>query len=61
MENKYRAKGRRGVDTEKILDTGPSALFNFILMSGVLTLIFGVSGALLGKGSDSIKKKQTTS
>ncbi|KAL1302848.1 hypothetical protein AAFC00_003180 [Neodothiora populina] len=44
-QTKRRTKGEVALD--EMRDTGPSMLFNFILISGILTLVFGVSGAVL--------------
>ena len=54
---KTRHKARRrsvNVSTDDILNN-TSMLFNFVLLSGVLTVIFGVSGVLFQKNND--KKK----
>lgn len=53
-----KVKRRKGVPLDELRDTGPSMLFNFILMSGVLTLIFGISGALMGEGAQGRTKKK---
>jgi hypothetical protein len=58
MKNRHKARRRSaGVSTDDILGT-TSMLFNFVLLSGVLTVIFGVSGILFRKSDD--KKKLIT-
>lgn len=54
MKNKHKARRRSdSVTTDDIL--GSSMLVNFVLLSGVLTVIFGVSGFLFRKNDE--KKK----
>ncbi|THX09242.1 DnaJ-domain-containing protein [Aureobasidium pullulans] len=55
MKNRHRSRRRTGgVSTDDILNN-TSMLFNFVLLSGVLTVIFGVSGMLFRKTDE--KKK----
>ncbi|KAI4732355.1 DnaJ-domain-containing protein [Aureobasidium sp. EXF-12298] len=55
MKNRHKARRRSAcVSTDDILGT-TSMLFNFVLLSGVLTVIFGVSGILFRQRDD--KKK----
>ncbi|KAI5201669.1 DnaJ-domain-containing protein [Aureobasidium subglaciale] len=55
QKNRHRARRRTGdVSTDDILGS-TSMLFNFVLLSGVLTVIFGVSGILFRK-TDNKKK-----
>lgn len=44
---------------DEITGGGPSMLFNFVLLSGVLTFIFGVSGALFRTGPGDPRKRPT--
>ncbi|KAG9744220.1 hypothetical protein KCU75_g15135, partial [Aureobasidium melanogenum] len=56
MKNRHKARRRSdGVTTDDILGS-TSMLVNFVLLSGVLAVIFGVSGFLFRKNDEKKKK-----
>ncbi|GAB7355046.1 hypothetical protein MBLNU459_g5644t1 [Dothideomycetes sp. NU459] len=54
---RHRARRRQAVAEEMAGGSGPSMLFNFFLLSGVLTVIFGVTGALFRGGAGDARRR----
>ncbi|KAK0249870.1 hypothetical protein LTS09_015030 [Friedmanniomyces endolithicus] len=57
-QTRHRARRKVRVQAAESDDPGPSALVNFIMISGVLLGAVGISGTLLGRGDDERKKQR---
>ena len=57
---RHRAKRKKEVPADDELEYGPgrSVLFNFIMLSGVLAAIYGVSGMLMGPAGRGQRQKE---
>lgn len=55
-----KAERQREATLDRMRETGPSMLFSFVLMTGVLGLIFGVSGAFFHAGSNGGRRTHAT-
>lgn len=53
---RHRAR-RKQAAMDDMTGGGPSMLFNFVLLSGVLTVVFGVTGALFPRGTGDPRKR----